>query len=234
MEKYSAHWTTTILAAIVLHIAAAAGFTYVLPSLAPAPKINAVAEMEWVDVDLTDVAAFVTDDEAIPSDAPQETVPTFDANDLVLPELQIPQPIIEPPKPTPPVVKPIEQPKPQSPQPSDDNPNPPPQAAQAPANETVTPADSQQVVTRPPITVKAVYPEKGSLLGFKGYISFAAHISKDGKVTATEILQSSGRYFVDEIARKAAEQWTFKPALDQRGRPMECDKIITFDCKKFS
>ena len=233
MEKYSAHWATTILAAIVLHILAAAGFVYVLPSLASAPKVNAVAEMEWVDVDLTDDAAFVADEEAIPADAPQETVPTFDANDLVLPELQIPQPIIEPPKPTPPAVKPIEQPKPQPLPPTvDDKPKPPPQAAQAPAKENVTPADNRQVVTRPPITVKEVYPEKGSVLGFKGYISFAAHISKDGKVTATEILQSSGRYFVDEIARKAAEQWTFKPALDQRGRPMECDKIITFDFRK--
>ncbi len=79
-----------------------------------------------------------------------------------------------------------------------------------------------------------VYPEEGSVLGFKGYISFAARIGKDGKVKSTEILQSSGRYFVDEIARKAAMQWAFKPALDQDGRPMECDKIITFDFKKFS
>ena len=150
-----------------------------------------------------------------------------------MPELTIPEPTIEPVKPSPPQLKPIEPPKPQPPptKPADDKPDVKLQPAQEPAKE-VAPDTGKQVVTRPPITIKEVYPQKGSVLGFKGYISFAAHIDKNGKVTATEILQSSGRYFVDEIARKAAEQWTFKPALDQRGRPMECDKIITFDFKK--
>jgi len=233
MTGYSTHWRATIIAAIVLHFAAALGFSYVLPILAPAPKLATVAELEWIDVDLTD-AAVVDDEEALPQDAPpQESLPPFDAGDLVIPDLTIPEPIIEQPAPLepppPPEVKPLESPKPQSPQPAD-KPQPKSQApAQAPATENPPAA---QVVTRPPITINAVYPEKGSGLGFKGYVSFAAHIDKNGKVTSTEILQSSGRYFVDEIARKAAVQWTFKPALDQRGRPMECDKIITFDFRK--
>lgn len=235
MTGYSTHWTATIFAAIILNLAAIFGLTYALPKLAPEPPIADVAELEWIDIDLSDDVT-VIDAEAIPQDAPQETLPTFDAKDLFVPELTIPEPIIEPIQTPLPEVKPIEPPKPQLPpvtKPADDKPDVKPPPAQAPAKE-VARSDGKQVVTRPPITVKAVYPENGSGLGYKGYVSFAVHIDKNGKITSTEILQSSGRYFVDEIARKAAEQWTFKPALDQIGRPMECDKIITFDFKKFS
>lgn len=231
MTGYATHWRVTIFAAIILHVAAALVFSYVVPLFALKPKLETVTELEWIDADFTNDVA-VIDAEAIPSDEPQESLPTFDAGDLVLPELTIPEPTIEPVKPATPAVKPIEPLKLQpTPKPADDKQDDKPQPAQVPAKE-VSPI--QQVVTRPPITINAVYPEKGSGLGFKGYVSFAAHIDKNGKVTATEILQSSGRYFVDEIARKAAEQWTFKPALDQHGRPMECDKIITFDFKKFA
>lgn len=233
MIGYATHWRATIFAAIILHVAAALVFSYVVPLFAPKPKLETVTELEWVDADLTDDVT-VIDAEAIPSDAPPESLSTFDADDLILPELSIPEPKIEPVAP-PLQPKPTEPPKlqPTPTKPADVKPETKPQPAQMPAKE-VAPADNRQVVTRPPITINAVYPEKGSGLGFKGYVSFAAHIDKNGKVTATEILQSSGRYFVDEIARKAAEQWTFKPALDQHGRPMECDKIITFDFKKFT
>lgn len=234
MTGYSTHWTATICAAIILNFAAIFGLTYALPKLAPQPPIADVAEIEWVDVDLADDVTVIAE-EAIPQDEPQESLPTFNAQDLVVPELSTPELIIEPATIPPPEVKPIEPltptPKPKPPINDAQETKPPP--AQAPAKE-VAPSDGKQVVTRPPITVNAVYPESGSGLGYKGYVSFAVHIDKNGKITSTEILQSSGRYFVDEIARKAAEQWTFKPALDQIGRPMECDKIITFDFKKFS
>lgn len=233
MTGYSTHWTATIFAAIILNLAAVLGFTYVLPKLAPEPPIAEVAELEWVDVDLTDNVTVIAE-EAIPQDAPQESLPTFDAKDLFVPELSTPEPIIKPTEIPTPEVEPIEPPTTPKPKPSlNDAQETKPPPAQAPAKE-FAPSDGKQVVTRPPITVKAVYPEAGSGLGYKGYVSFAVHIDKNGKITSTEILQSSGRYFVDEIARKAAEQWTFKPALDQIGRPMECDKIITFDFKKFS
>ena len=228
MKGYSTHWRATIFAAIILHLLAAMGFSYVLPHLTPEPKIADVAEFEWVDVDLLSDAT-VIDEEAIPLETAQETLPTFNAADLILPELTIPEPVIEPP----PEIKPLETPKPQPPVVNEQKPEQKIQPEEPP-KDVVVQNDGKQLVTRPPITVNAVYPEKGSGLGFKGYISFAVRIGKDGKVKSTEILQSSGRYFVDEIARKAAMQWTFKPALDQIGRPMECDKIITFDFRKIS
>ena len=232
MIGYSPHWAATIFAAIALHFLAAIIFSFVLPHLAPEPKIETVAELEVVDVDLNSPDVVVIDAQAIPPQIIQETLPTFDAADLVLPEIKIPELKIEPP----PEVKPIEPPKPQPPpQVVKEEPKPAQKIEkEEPPKEVVAPKENHQRLVRPPITIKEVYPEKGSVLGFKGYISFAARLGKDGKVKSTEILQSSGRYFVDEIARKAAMQWTFKPALDESGRPMECDKIITFDFKKFS
>lgn len=232
MKKYSTHWAATILAAIILHIAAAVALPYVAEIFKPSPKVQLVAELDWVDVDLADAAA-VTDTEVIPADV--EKIPsTFDAEALRLPELNTPetvQPFKPPELPVPPtkpaeVFKPpvkIDKPPAQSKPPAD-----------KPDKSAETQQDNKNLMARPPITVKEIYPDKGSGLGYKGYVSIAVHIGKDGKVYATEILQSSGRYFVDEIALKAAQQWTFKPALDQIGRPMECDKVITFDFKKFS
>ena len=231
MKKYSAHWAATILVAIALHVAAALALPYVVSIFKPAPKVQTVAELELVDVDIADDSV-VTDAEAIPADE-SEPVPTFDAEALRLPELSTPETFKPPELPTQPP-KPVERPK--TPTKPVETPKPPaqPKPADKPVKPDENSQDDKSLMARPPITVKEVFPDKGSGLGYKGYVSIAVRIGKDGKIHSTEILQSSGRYFVDEIALKAAAQWTFKPALDQIGRPMECDKIITFDFKKFS
>ena len=235
MSGYSTYWRTTIFASIAFHFLTALGFSYVLPHLMPEPKIEDVAEFEWVDVDLLPPDVVVIEAEAIPIETVQETLPTFNAQDLFVPDLTIPEPVIEPP----PVLepKPLEPPKPQ----------PPPQVVKTeqeaqqqvqseepPKEVVVVPANTKQQLGQPPVTLTEFYPEKGSGLGYRGYVSIAATIGKDGKVHATKVMRTSGRMFVDEIARKAAMQWTFKPALDQDGKPMVCDKIITFDFKKFA
>ena len=228
MTGYSTHWRATIFAAIALHFLAAWGFSYVLPHLMPEPEIADVAEFEWVDVDLLPPDVVVIESEAIPATA-QETLPTFNAADLTLPELTIPEPTIEPP----PEVKPLELPKP-PPTVQIEREAKPSVESEEPPKEVVVPANAKQQLAKPPVTLEEVYPEKGSGLGYKGYVSIAATIGKDGKVKSTEIVQSSGRLFVDEIARKAATRWTFRPALDQSGKPMVCTKIITLDFKKSS
>ena len=228
MMRYSTHWPATILAAIIFNVMAVFGFAYVLPQLMPAPEVQSVAEIELLEVELPDEVA-VLDEEAIPSTAPEKNSSPFNAQDLVLPEVNTPAPIELPPLPE---QKPPELPKPKPPPTVTTERDAPPKPAVNQGNKTPEPPQVKQLLTKPPVTIMEVYPEKGSLLGFKGYISFAVHIGKDGKVKSSEILQSSGRLVVDEIARKAAEQWTFRPALDQFSRPMECDKIITFDFRK--
>ncbi len=235
MTGYSTYWRTTIFASIAFHFLMALGFSYVLPHLMPEPTIEDAAEFEWVDVDLLPDVTII-EAEAIPTETMQTTLPTFNARDLFVPDLSIPESVLAEEPPPLPEPKIIETPKPTPPQIM--NNEPPAQIkAEEPSPDkevVVVPKNTKQLLGQPPVTVTEFYPEKGSGLGYKGYVSIAATIGKDGKVKATKVMRTSGRYFVDEIARKAAMQWTFKPALDQEGKPMECDKIITFDFKKFS
>lgn len=226
MSGYSTHWRKTICAAIAVHLLAATGFNFALPYLEPKATIADVTQLEWIDAELLSDDVEVIDEEAIPSDAPG-TSSTFNAQDLILPEIKIPEPKIESPPPI--EIKPRELPKPPPVKPTQET----PPKVEEPPKEVVAPKDNQ-LLGRPPITVMEVYPEQGSGLGYKGIVLIAVTVGKDGKVKAANVVQSSGRMFVDEIAVKAAKQWAFKPALDQKGKPMTCDKIISIDFKKVS
>ncbi len=226
MTGYSTYWRTTIFAAIAFHFLAALGFSYVLPHLMPEPKIEDVAEFEWIDVDLLPPEVVVIEEETISTETVQGVLPMFNAQDLFVAEPTIPEPIIIEETP-PPEIKPIEPPQVVKTEQKV-------QSEKPPKEVVVVPANAKQQLGKPPVTITEVYPQKGSGLGYRGYVSIAATIGKDGKVRATKVISTSGRMFVDEIARKAAMQWTFKPALDQDGKPMDCDKIITFDFKKFA
>lgn len=78
----------------------------------------------------------------------------------------------------------------------------------------------------PPVLISDFYPADG-LVSFRGRVSVFATIGKNGKVMKTKIAVTSGRDSVDDIAMSAVRRWTFKPALDQHGQPMECTKIIS-------
>ena len=228
MNEYSPRWTATIFAAMILHVAAALGFSLVAAEVEPAPTIEVAQSFEWVDVDLSDGDFVDAEGISPPTPPTQENSSPFNAQDLFVPETKIPElPAVEQFQPPTPEVKPIERPKPQ------------PHVVKPPAQSKVEeppkveePAEAQRL-EQPPVALKEVYPEAGSGLGYKGFVSIAATVGTDGKVHETEILQSSGRYFVDEIALKAAVQWTFRPARDQNGKPMQSIKIITFDFRKF-
>lgn len=79
---------------------------------------------------------------------------------------------------------------------------------------------------QPPKLVTDFYPPT-DLVSFHGRVSVFATIGKDGNVIKTKIAVTSGKYSVDQIAMSAVRRWTFKPALDQNGKPMECTKIIS-------
>lgn len=231
MNDYSPRWTTTIFAAVILHFAAALGFSLVEPKAEVVPTIEIASEFDWVDVDLSDAAGVDAEEiSSTPSTPGKESSSPFSAQDLFVPETKIPElPTVEQIQPH--EVKPIERPRIQ--QPVTEKPKVEESPKVDAPSKVEQPAEAQQL-EQPPVTIKEVYPEAGSGLGYKGFVSIAATVGTDGKVHETEILQSSGRFFVDEIALKAAVQWTFKPARDQNGKPMQSIKIITFDFRKFS
>ena len=224
MKNYSPHWPATICAAIILNLLAALGFSFVAEKFAPEPKIADVTAFEWVDVELSDETTLV-DEQEISAEVVQENSSPFNAQDIFIPELKLPElPAVEEFKP--PEIKPIERPKPvERPQ---NIPKPPP-IVKPPKVET---PDENREIVQPPVAVTEIYPEKAG--DFKGFLAIAATIDANGKVTETEILQSSGQEFVDELAVKATMQWTFRPALDKNNRPLPSIKIIVFDFKKIS
>ena len=78
---------------------------------------------------------------------------------------------------------------------------------------------------QPPITLSDSYPPEG-MYTFKGVIRVFTTIGEDGKVKATKIAVSSGRRSADELAQAFCRRWTFKPARDGEGKPMESVKLI--------
>ncbi len=78
---------------------------------------------------------------------------------------------------------------------------------------------------QPPKVLETFYPAEG-IGNFHGVIKVNILIGTDGKVTAAAVVVTSGKRSVDELAMSACRRWTFKPALDSHGEPMECYKII--------
>ncbi len=78
---------------------------------------------------------------------------------------------------------------------------------------------------QPPITITDSYPPEG-MYKFKGVIRVFTTIGTDGKVKATKISVTSGRRSADELAMAFCRRWTFKPAMDGEGKPMESVKLI--------
>ena len=231
MKNYSPHWSATIFAAIILNLLAVLGIFFVAEKFSPEPKIADVTAFEWVDVDLSDETISV-DAQEISAEPVQENSSPFNAQDIFIPDLKLPEiPAVEEFKP--PEIKPIERPKPVARPQNVPRPQLPPIVIEKPtAQPKVETPDENREIVQPPVALTEIYPEKAG--DFTGFVAIAATIDANGKVAETEILQSSGQKFVDELTIKAAVQWTFRPALDEKNRPLPSIKIIVFDFKKLS
>lgn len=84
---------------------------------------------------------------------------------------------------------------------------------------------SAHTMGQPPKIIADSYPPEG-MYTFKGVVRVFTTIGEDGKVKKTKVAVTSGRRAVDELAMAFCRRWTFKPALDSKGQPMECIKLI--------
>ena len=85
-----------------------------------------------------------------------------------------------------------------------------------------------------PIKESQVYPKDiAKNLNYNGTVMVKAIIDENGKVIKTEIMRSSGRTKVDKAAMEAASKWKFKPAVDEKGKPIENWYMIKFEAKDF-
>lgn len=216
--KYSTHWTATIFAAIAIHFLGAIILSFVFPKIFPESKVE-VETIEWVDVDLVDEVTVIDEEPIAIEDTTFETATESEFAAIELPPL--------------PTFEPIEIPKPKVEE------TPPPKKSETNSDEVKDaekksePAEEpkgKQLLNSPPITINEVNPAES--MNYTGIVAVVATIGKDGKVKQTQVALTSGIKDVDDDAQVAAGKWTFKPALDQDGKPMECDKVITFDYKK--
>lgn len=86
---------------------------------------------------------------------------------------------------------------------------------------------SHQILMEPPRLLYDYYPAEGLFKDFKGRVIVEARIGKDGTVTATKIMVTSGHPMIDQYAMAVTRKWKFKPALDDKGQPMEIYRIIS-------
>lgn len=260
-KNYRSYWRSTVTAAIALHFVGWMGIAFALPRLMPEPKLPIIDELEWIDVSLAEesvveAAELVVEDIPEPVSIPEPVeIPELYVEPYVAPPLpELPVSKYEPPEPIAierfkPDPKPIEESLP--PEPEKIIPDEPDQSKNIEAKvEEPTPDELENFkseleskvekkpetstkpqMIEPPIVLNEVYPPKGGIQ-FGGYVSVAATIGTDGTVKRVKVMRKSGRILVDNVAMNAAKQWTFKPALDQNGKPMECDRIITFDFRK--
>ena len=83
-----------------------------------------------------------------------------------------------------------------------------------------------QSMGQPPRLIEDCYPAVG-LTKYHGRVTVFATIGKNGNVIKTKIAVGTRNRFINEIAMAACRRWRFKPALDSKGKPMECIRIIS-------
>jgi len=75
---------------------------------------------------------------------------------------------------------------------------------------------------------KPVYPDAARAKEQEGQVIIEALVDVDGKVIEVKVAKSCGYPSLDEAAKKAAWQWTFKPGK-QRGEPVRVRVHIPFN-----
>ncbi len=250
--QYSARWRETIIASIVLHAVICAGIFLTLTAAEPEPKL-ASSELEWIEIDslettLPDGLGLETESVEQPAatSTAEEVYSQFGFMPLVIPEMPIPDipdwTAIDPPAPSehqslPP---PIDQETTTQPSTPAQMPwgSAPLGSIEKNVERTEKPVEEVSTGARqmaePPVVIEEHYPLKSGVFDYDGSVGVLVRIGEDGSVKRTQVMYSSGRMLVDGAAVSAAMKWKFTPALDQDGRPMECDKILTFNFKELS
>jgi len=83
----------------------------------------------------------------------------------------------------------------------------------APEPEPPPPPPPEPLVKAKPISQPvAVYPESAKLAGQEGRVLIKAYIDKEGNVTKTKVLRSSGFPELDQAAQEAVMKMKFEPA----------------------
>ncbi len=222
MKGYSSHWCKTAVAAILLHMAALLAFSYLLPYMLPEPEVKLVQEMEWIDVEFAE-DTFIEDDapQTVIVDEPVSEEITYYDETVLAEETAEPEDSSMEEDISDEAFAKLEEELEKA-------------SSDSEKNDIVVPEeDGNRKMGQAPIVLTEVYPPAGGIQ-HDGKVVVAATIGKDGKVRKTRVVIGSGRLVIDNIAMSVVSKWTFRPALDEYGIPMVCDKIIIIDFQKLN
>jgi protein TonB len=90
-------------------------------------------------------------------------------------------------------------------------------------------AGNEPVEAVPVVRVEPEYPRKAARAGREGWVKLAFTITPSGGVTDVRVLESRPRRVFDRAARRALEQWRFRPQrIDGRALAREAVQVIEF------
>ena len=72
------------------------------------------------------------------------------------------------------------------------------------------------------------YPRSARIRGWEGQVTLSVLVSASGKVIHVDVIRSSGHRILDQVARRAIEEWQFHPAL-RYGSPVESRVEVPID-----
>ncbi len=222
--NYPKHWRLAFLLALFLHFFIWSGMTFLVPFLGSKPTIAAEDAISLEDVpgdgDETDEDSGNSEEDAAPEETPPEPEPEPPQDET--PPEDVPDEVEDMDDTSPIIADNDEDAIAQFKQEVADAKKEPGKKV---SNIIVHKGNGQHLNTAPKLVMDA-YPPEG-IVKFKGRVSVAATIGKDGRVIRTKIMVTSGQMLVDQHAIVAVKKWLFKPALDDKGQPMEVDKIIS-------
>lgn len=164
------------------------------------------------------------------------------APDLSVAPAEEPPPVPEPPPPEPPAEPPPPAPEPPPPEPPRQPPRPRPTPPARPAQRSQPPAEAGRAgeeaaalqaagvgratgAVVPPgpdaryNNAAPSYPEAARLRGEQGTVGLEIAVGSDGRVITVNVARSSGSPMLDAAARRAVQEWRFRPAT-RDGEPV--------------
>lgn len=95
-----------------------------------------------------------------------------------------------------------------------------------------TQANNTPQPTTPYYKIKPKYPKAALVAGTEGWVMLQIDVNEKGEVENVRVVDGEQRQMFQSEARRAVEQWKYRPFLDRDGKPMrKADHQVRVDFK---
>jgi TonB family protein len=86
--------------------------------------------------------------------------------------------------------------------------------------------------TTPYYKIKPKYPKAALIAGTEGWVLLEIDVNENGEVENVRVIDGEQRNMFQSEARRAVEQWKYRPFMDRDGKPMrKADHQVRVDFK---